>query len=73
MVLADDINGDNLLDLIITTMSGEVMAFGTELLYHPGNSWASSVRGRANGFIHGKHQGVYISNHLSSFEDIRGR
>ena len=43
MVLADDLNGDGKLDLVVTTMNGNVYVFGSPARYHPLKSWTSQV------------------------------
>ena len=43
MVLADDLNADGKMDLVVTTMSGNVYVFGSPAPYHPLNSWTSQV------------------------------
>ena len=39
MVLTDDILGHGKMDLLVTTMSGNVFCFSTESLYHPLKAW----------------------------------
>lgn len=50
-----------MLDLVLGTMNGELMSFGTAVPYHPLNTWASMPNnGGRNGFTHGRHQGVFL-------------
>ncbi len=44
MVLADDLNADGKLDLLVTTMNGNVYVFSSPAPYHPLKSWTSQVR-----------------------------
>ena len=44
MVLADDLNADGKLDLLVTTMNGNVYVFSSPASYHPLKSWTSQVR-----------------------------
>ncbi|KAG2425141.1 hypothetical protein HXX76_013895 [Chlamydomonas incerta] len=44
-VLVDDIDGDGLLELVATTMNGNVYAFETGAPYHPLKTWTSQVLG----------------------------
>ena len=43
MVLADDLDGDGLLELLLATMGGSLFAFGTHVNVHPLNLWRSQV------------------------------
>lgn len=43
MVLADDLDGNGHLDLLVTTMNGMVYAFETRANYHPLRTWTSQV------------------------------
>eukprot|EP00798_Chlamydomonas_sp_ICE-L_P007322 gene7322-442_t len=49
-VLADDLDGDNMLDLLVTTMNGNVYAFQAPTEYHPLKTWPSQVVG-LNGMV----------------------
>lgn len=50
-----------MLDLVLGTMNGELMSFGTAVPFHPLNAWASMPNnGGRNGFTHGRHQGVFL-------------
>lgn len=44
MVLADDLNDDGRLDLLVSTMNGNVYMFETGADYHPMKAWTSQVR-----------------------------
>ena len=46
MVLADDLNNDGKMDLVVSTMNGNVYVFGSPARYHPLKSWTSQVRPR---------------------------
>lgn len=43
MVLADDLNHDGKMDLVVSTMNGNVYVFGSPAPYHPLKSWTSQV------------------------------
>lgn len=57
MVLADDVTGNGMMDLIVSTMNGNIVCLGTDVEYHP-----MKVR-RANS----RQRRRYISVHLVSF------
>ena len=44
MVLADDLNADGKLDLLVSTMNGNVYVFSSPAPYHPLKAWTSQVR-----------------------------
>lgn len=44
MVLVDDLNNDGKMDLVVSTMNGNVYVFGSPAPYHPLKSWTSQVR-----------------------------
>lgn len=44
MVLADDLDGNGYLDLLMATMNGNLYAFQTAALYHPDAVWPSQVQ-----------------------------
>ncbi len=35
MVITDDITGNGMMDLVVSTMNGNVIALGTDVEYHP--------------------------------------
>lgn len=43
MVLADDVNGDGFMDLVVTTLNGNVYLIETGGRYHPMKSWTAEV------------------------------
>lgn len=43
-VLADDVDGSGTLDLVVSTMNGNVYALGTAAPYHPLKTWLGPVR-----------------------------
>lgn len=44
MVLADDLDNNGRLDLLVSTMNGNVYALETSAVYHPMKAWTSVVR-----------------------------
>eukprot|EP00955_Chlamydomonas_euryale_P036386 350422-Chlamydomonas_euryale.AAC.1 len=52
MVLADDLDGNGRMDLVLATMNGNVYALETPSEYHPLKSWPSQVRAK-EGMIFG--------------------
>lgn len=49
--LVDDLDGDGYLDVLVATMSGNVLAFGTPAPWHPMSTWPAQVPG-LSGFAH---------------------
>lgn len=43
MVLADDLDGNGRLDLLVSTMNGNVYMFETPAVYHPLKTWPQQV------------------------------
>jgi hypothetical protein len=43
MVLADDLDGNGKLDLLVSTMNGNVYSFETPSEFHPLKAWTSQV------------------------------
>ncbi len=43
MVLADDLEGDGKLQLLVSTMNGNVYCFDTGARYHPLRAWTAQV------------------------------
>ena len=61
-VLAARAQGDGLLDLVVATAAGELVALGTGAPYHPLNAWGGMPRGAGagGGATHGRHFGVFL-------------
>eukprot|EP00879_Flechtneria_rotunda_P003998 GHRR01004239.1.p1 GENE.GHRR01004239.1~~GHRR01004239.1.p1 ORF type:complete len:449 (+),score=111.00 GHRR01004239.1:366-1712(+) len=49
-VLVDDLGGDGLLDLLVSTMNGNVYMLQTRAAYHAAKTWTSQVQG-VNGMV----------------------
>ena len=43
MVLADDLSGNGYMDLIVSTMNGNVYLLNTETKFHPLKTWCARV------------------------------
>ncbi|KAL5709223.1 Protein DEFTIVE IN EXINE FORMATION 1 [Ranunculus cassubicifolius] len=69
MVLADNVDGGDDLDLIVTTMNGNVFCFSTPAPHHPLKSWRSSNQGRNNVAHRLNRQGIYITPSSRTFRD----
>ena len=52
MVLADDLDNNGRMDLLVSTMNGNLYALETAAVYHPMKAWTSVVR------LHGTHCSV---------------
>jgi hypothetical protein len=75
MVQVDDVHGNNRLDLVIATESGNVVTFEASAPYHPLNIWNhGDLRGRMNGNTHGYSapQGIFIHEQSRQYVDIFG-
>lgn len=48
MVLADDLSGDGRVELVVSTMNGNVFAFAVDAPCHPMAAWPSQSRGAGN-------------------------
>lgn len=70
MVLADDILGNDKMQLLVSTQNGNVYCFATESPYHPMKSWISQAQG-VNGFTARAHyHGIFIVQ--SPQDDVTG-
>lgn len=75
MVQADDVHGTNKLDLIISTVAGNVVTLESEAPFHPLNVWNhGELRSRTNAMAHGysASQGIFVHEVSRQFRDIFG-
>lgn len=71
-VLADDLSEDGRLELLVSTMNGNFLAFATDTPYHPLNSLpAQSDAGAGTAFRDGYH-GVHFLEGSHKFRDVVG-
>ena len=52
MVLADDLDGNGHMDLVVSTMNGNVYAFETPSDYHPLKAWPQQVGMHTHSSVH---------------------
>ncbi|KAK0584542.1 hypothetical protein LWI29_014857 [Acer saccharum] len=72
-VLADNVDGGDDLDLIVTTMNGNVFCFSTPAPYHPLKAWRSTNQGRNNVANRYNREGVYVTHPSRAFRDEEGK
>jgi len=72
MVLADDLNDDSKLELVVSTMNGNVYMFETGADYHPMKTWTSQVQ-CTNGLM-AQHTmaGIFALEESRMKRDVRG-
>nr|ASU91612.1 defective in exine formation 1 [Tapiscia sinensis] len=73
MVLADNVDGGDDLDLIVTTMNGNVFCFSTPAPHHPLKAWRSTSQGRNNVANQYNREGVYVTHSSRAFRDEEGK
>ncbi|EFH60971.1 hypothetical protein ARALYDRAFT_897057 [Arabidopsis lyrata subsp. lyrata] len=73
MVLADNVDGGDDLDLIVSTMNGNVFCFSTPSPYHPLKAWRSTDQGRNNKANRYDREGVFVSHSTRGFRDEEGK
>ncbi|XVF76766.1 hypothetical protein PTKIN_Ptkin13bG0293400 [Pterospermum kingtungense] len=73
MVLADNVDGGDDLDLIVTTMNGNVFCFSTPAPHHPLKAWRSNNQGRNNFASRYNREGVYVTHSSRAFRDEEGK
>jgi hypothetical protein len=73
MVLADNVDGGDDLDLIVTTMNGNVFCFSTPSPHHPLKEWRSSNQGRNNAAYQYNREGIYVKHGSRTFRDEEGK
>eukprot|EP00164_Ancoracysta_twista_P004075 GFYU01005475.1.p1 GENE.GFYU01005475.1~~GFYU01005475.1.p1 ORF type:complete len:322 (+),score=113.50 GFYU01005475.1:32-967(+) len=70
-VLADDVTGDGRLDLLVSTMNGNLFLLNAYKKFHPLDAWSSMAHG-LNGFSATKDYGVFVHDHSRRYRDIQG-
>ncbi|GAA0154718.1 hypothetical protein LIER_12621 [Lithospermum erythrorhizon] len=73
MVLADNVDGGDDLDLIVTTMNGNVFCFSTPAPHHPLKAWRAHNQGRNNFAIRPNREGIHVTQSSRSFRDEEGK
>ncbi|KAL6987731.1 Protein DEFTIVE IN EXINE FORMATION 1, partial [Sarracenia purpurea var. burkii] len=73
MVLADNVDGGDDLDLIVTTMNGNVFCFSTPAPHHPLKAWRTHNQGRNNVANRFNREGIYVSHSSRAFRDEEGK
>ncbi|XP_057517202.1 protein DEFECTIVE IN EXINE FORMATION 1 [Amaranthus tricolor] len=73
MVLADNVDGGDDLDLIVTTMNGNVFCFSTPSPHHPLKAWRSAYQGRNNVASRYNREGIYVLPSHRNFRDEEGK
>ena len=70
--LVEDLDGDGKLELLVSTMNGNLFVYETGAPFHPLKTWPSQVLSR-NGFTaRWEYQGIAILPHSRGFRDIGG-
>ena len=72
MVLAADITGNGVMDLLVTTINGGVYVFETATPYTPTNAWPSKTKGVNGASASGNYVGVFIEPAFRRPRDIQG-
>jgi len=73
MILADDMDGNGMMDLVVTTMNGNAFALATQTPYHPLLSWSAQNQCGRNGFAwRYEHHGVYALPSSRKMHDVMG-
>jgi len=73
MTLADDLNGNGMLDLLVTTMNGNVFLIDTKTTWHPLKSWTSFPHAlNVVTAREGVGLGVFVSKESRVYRDVVG-
>ncbi|KAL3640714.1 Protein DEFTIVE IN EXINE FORMATION 1 [Castilleja foliolosa] len=73
MVLADNVDGGDDLDLVVTTMNGNVFCFSTPSPHHPLKTWRAPNQGRNNAAHRMNRQGISVTPSSRAFRDEEGK
>lgn len=72
MVLADDLDNDGTLDLVLTTVNGNIFLVETEARYHPLKAWTGPFQ-QPNGMVSkDRYYGVFVTSSSRAPRDLRG-
>jgi hypothetical protein len=71
-VLTDDLDGNGELDLVVTTLTGDVLVFATSAPFTPLKAWPSQVIGMNGLTARDGHLGVMISPESRTPRHVRG-
>eukprot|EP00968_Pinguiococcus_pyrenoidosus_P008042 scaffold564_cov248-Pinguiococcus_pyrenoidosus.AAC.26 len=69
-LLVTDVTGDKNLDLVASTVTGDVVVFNLGVPYHSTNAVEGSPRGGLNGYTYGQWQGIYLDNYEGCIDAI---
>ncbi|CAM6082341.1 unnamed protein product [Calypogeia fissa] len=72
MALADNVDGGDDLDIIVTTMNGNVYCFQTPALHHPLKAWPMQTQGRNVFASRYQREGVFVLPSSRMFRDEAG-
>ena len=71
-VLADDLDDNGYLDLLVATMNGNLYAFQTNTPFHPIKSWTSQVQALNGMTAREGHVGIYVLHASRQHRDVVG-
>ncbi|KAK9817910.1 hypothetical protein WJX72_004192 [[Myrmecia] bisecta] len=72
MVLADDLDGNGRMDLLVATMNGNVYCFETPAPYHALRAWTSQVHSHNTMVARDRWEGVHALEEVRRPRDVRG-
>ena len=73
MVLIDDINKDGFLDLILSTMNGNIYAIKTEGMYHPLRASQQVGLGKNHFTYRANYHGIFFTKKTVEFYEVLGQ
>ncbi|KAL4443840.1 hypothetical protein ABPG75_011577 [Micractinium tetrahymenae] len=71
-VLADDLDGNGRLDLLVATTNGNLYAIATAAKYHPLKTWTQQTMGGGSFTARWGWEGVYVTTESRKPRDVRG-
>lgn len=72
-VLVDDLDGDGALQLLVSTMNGNVYCLDTRTPYHPLKTWTAQVQGLNGQVARWNHFGIYAGLVSRQPRDVAGQ